>query len=352
MPDNSVIDTQTMQDFLINLLHIHSPTGFTDDAIAYAEQAFRDVLAPFPGVVTRRTHKGALLIDVPGQNANSPVGLTAHLDTLGLMVTQIKSSGRLKVTNLGGIVWSGVEMEGVTVHTRGNGDIRGSVVPVNGSVHVNRSLRKMERNEDTLEIRLDAATTSAAETQTLGVRVGDYVFLDTRTETTAGFVRSRFLDDKAGVACIYGALAALAKAGTPPTQNTSILISNYEEVGHGGAHWSNDLFEVVAVDMAAVGEGQNSDEYHCTVCVKDSSGPYHNHTVNRLLRVAAAQELDVKTDIYPYYSSDGSAYWRAGGAARVGLVGPGVDTSHGYERTHTDALRQTAALLAAYLLDG
>jgi putative aminopeptidase FrvX len=56
-------------------------------------------------------------------------------------------------------------------------------------------------------------------------------------------------------------------------------------------------------------------------------------------------------DIYPYYGSDGSAYWRAGGQARVGLVGPGVDASHSYERTHKESLAHTAHLIARYLLD-
>ena len=51
------------------------------------------------------------------------------------------------------------------------------------------------------------------------------------------------------------------------------------------------------------------------------------------------------------YSSDGTVYWRAGGRAEVALIGPGVDTSHGYERTHVDALNDTASLVAEYLVE-
>jgi putative aminopeptidase FrvX len=61
--------------------------------------------------------------------------------------------------------------------------------------------------------------------------------------------------------------------------------------------------------------------------------------------------LNYKTDIYPYYGSDGEAYWRAGGDVRLGLIGPGVDASHHYERTHREALEHTARLIVAYLLD-
>jgi putative aminopeptidase FrvX len=110
----------------------------------------------------------------------------------------------------------------------------------------------------------------------------------------------------------------------------------------------NDLSELVVLDMAAIGHGQQSDEFHCTVCLKDSSGPYSKNLSDKLITLGDRAGIDLKTDIYPYYSSDGSVYWRTGGQAQVALIGPGVDTSHGYERTHMDALHDTALLVAEY----
>jgi putative aminopeptidase FrvX len=53
--------------------------------------------------------------------------------------------------------------------------------------------------------------------------------------------------------------------------------------------------------------------------------------MNRKLReLATTAGIPHTIDIYPYYGSDGEAYWRAGGDVRVGLVGPGVDASHNY----------------------
>jgi putative aminopeptidase FrvX len=337
-------------DFLTQLLNIHSPTGMTDNAIAYCENTFGNLT--ISGMTLEHTRKGALHIHIPGENSDRSVGLTAHTDTLGLMVKEIKGNGRLKCTNLGGIMWSGIEFEGVTVFPSGGGDpIRGTVVPVNGSVHVNRSLAKMDRTPDSLEIRLDERTSSADETQELGIHVGDFVCLDPRVEIINGFIRSRFLDDKLSIACIYAGLKGLN--GAVPAHDVQIIISNYEEVGHGGApDWRDDLYELIAVDMAAVGDGQASSEYHCTLCVKDSGGPYSYATNKRIRRIAEANDIDLKIDIYPYYTSDGTAYWQAGGPARVGLIGPGVDSSHSYERSHTDALAATAKLITQYLLDG
>jgi putative aminopeptidase FrvX len=170
-------------------------------------------------------------------------------------------------------------------------------------------------------------------------------------EVTNGFIRSRHLDDKACVACIVAAVKALQVAGLQPAQRTHLLISNYEEVGHGASTgFPPDLAELVAVDMAAVGEGQTSDEYHATLCVKDSGGPYHHDLSQKLRRLAEENGIPYKVDIYPYYGSDGEAYWRAGGDVAVALIGPGVDASHNYERTHTEALVATTQWILAYLL--
>jgi putative aminopeptidase FrvX len=340
-----------MVEFLVGLLSTPSPTGYHVEAVDFVKRRFDALQVPALSLST--TRKGALMAVWKGQADSAPRGVTAHADTLGLMVKEIKSSGRLKTTPIGGIMWGGIEMEGVTIRTHDNRRYRGTVVPENPSTHVNRKIQTSERNADTMEIRLDAKTKSADETRALGIGVGDFVFLDPRVEVgEAGFIRSRFLDNKAGVAIIYGALLALKEAGAEPIQDTYFLISNYEEVGHGGAAgWPSNLDEYLCIDMAAMGDGQNSDEFSVTICVKDSTGPYHFDMNNKLRRLTDTYQIQAKTDIYPFYGSDGSAYWGAGGEARVGLIGPGVDCSHSYERTHRDALQHSAHLLARYLLD-
>jgi len=345
------INLDATVDFLVELLNTPSPTGYHVEVMPVVERAFAAL--DVPGLTISTTAKGALLLHLAGEGRAEPIGITAHVDTLGLMVKEIKSNGRLKCTSLGGIMWGGIEFEGVTVRTHSDRRIRGSVSPVNPSVHVNRKIQSTERSADTVEIRLDEITSSAEQTRQLGVEVGDFVFIDPRVELTAsGFIRSRFLDDKAGVAAIYGALAALRDAGLRPPGDVYVLISHYEEVGHGGAAgFPPDLAEVLSVDMGAIGEGQAGDEFSVSICVKDGGGPYHFDMNNKLRRLAETFDIPHRVDIYVYYASDGTAYWRAGGTGRVGLAGPGVDASHAYERTHRDAVRHSAHLLARYMLD-
>lgn len=341
------IDLDYLTRFLIDLLATPSPTGDTEWAVSFVEQELQAI-----GIESRTTLKGALVAELEGLRNDQPRAVSAHVDTLGAMVSEIKPSGRLKMTALNGVNWPTVESEGVWVRTANGDQVRGSIVLENGAAHVTREAATKERTAETLEIRLDERTNSQEETRLLGIEVGDFVYFDTRVEQSAsGFVRSRFLDDKASVACVVAALKSLKDAGMTPAQRTVVQFSNYEEVGHGGLDGlPSDLAELVVVDMAALGEGLRGDEYHCTICVKDSSGPYSRRLTQRLRTLADMVGIDLKTDVYPFYSSDGTVYWRGGGQAEVALIGPGVDTSHGYERTHIDALHDTALLIAEYLV--
>lgn len=344
-----LINTDKLLDFLTILLNIPSPTGYAHRAVELVDEKLRSL----SDLEIAHNRKGALTARWPGNESTSPRALTAHVDTLGAMVKEIKPSGRLKLTKIGGFAWNTVEGEGCTVFTKDGGKaVRGSLLLVKASSHVyGGDVNKLKRDDENMEVRLDVRTSSPEETRKLGVEVGDFVAFDPRVEVTNNFIRSRHLDDKACVACIVAAVAAMQEAGLGPAQTTYLHISNYEEVGHGAAVGiPPEVNELVTVDMAAVGDGQSSDEFNATICVKDSGGPYHHGLSQRLREIADQHGIPYKVDIYPYYGSDGEAYWRAGGDVAVALIGPGVDASHNYERTHMDALVATTQWIMAYLL--
>jgi putative aminopeptidase FrvX len=341
------IDTQYLTDQLLGLLNIPSPTGFTDQAMEYVGNSLSALgLHPSP------TMKGGLVAEMEGKSSKNPRALTAHVDTLGAMVKEIKANGRLKLTKIGSFAWNTVEGESCQIFTRESGIFHGSLLVVKASGHVHgEQVGKLERTDENMEVRLDERTISADETRALGIDAGDFVSFDPRLSiSNSGFIRSRHLDDKAGVACVLAAVHAMISKSEIPAQRTTLHFSNYEEVGHGAAcGFPPDLTELVAVDMAVVGEGQSSDEFHATICAKDSRGPYHYALTRRLRDLAAEADIPVKSDIYPFYGSDGEAYWYAGGDVRVALIGPGVDASHNYERTHIDAMDATSRLIVEYL---
>jgi putative aminopeptidase FrvX len=343
-----VIDQEYLVDFLVKLLNIPSPTGFAELAIAFVENE----LSPFNQLQLSRTRKGALVVKWEVESDLPPVALTAHVDTLGAVVKEFKKDGRLRLSRIGGVEWPTVETEGVWIFASNGEKIRGSVLVETASGHIfGADMTKTPRDDEHMEVRLDARTCSEPETRALGIRIGDCVAFDPRVEVTNGFVRSRHLDDKACVANIVAAIKSLADAGQSPARTVYFHISNYEEVGHGAsAGIPSAVAELLTVDMAVVGKGQESDEFSATLCIKDAAGVYHEGLNKKMRALAEHHAIPYKTDVYRYYASDGEAFWRAGGDVAVALIGPGIDASHNYERTHLDGLVATTNWIIAYLL--
>lgn len=343
-----MINQTYLLEQLKQLLEIPSPTGYTKEAVNFVSEALESL-----GVKTVKTVKGALIATIKGQNDEKHRLLSVHVDTLGGMVKEIKGSGRLKLTQIGGYSWNTIEGEYCTVHTASGRKITGTIMTNVASSHVHgEKTSSTPRNGDTIEVRLDEVVSSSADVNALGIEVGDFVSYDPRVEITeSGYVKSRHLDDKACVACLLAIVKSIKEEGLELPYTTHFFISNYEEVGHGSsASIPEKVVEFMAVDMAAPGDGQTSHEHKVTICAKDSSGPYDYSLKTQLCALAKEQELPFVVDIYPFYGSDASAALRAGWAFKHSLIGPGVDASHSFERTHTEGLVATAKLGLAYIL--
>ncbi len=348
------IDMGSMVEFLVGLLNVPSPTGYHEEAVAHVRRAFEALQVP--GLALAQSVKGAVTGTLAGRSDAAPRVVAAHLDTIGAMVREVKANGRLMLTQIGSYAWQAIESENVTVCCVRDGHrYRGTVQTVDPSIHTSPKMREGERDDEHMEVRLDARTASKEETLALGIDVGDFVFVDPRVEVTdTGFIKGRHLDDKASVAVLYGALHAIKAERLALAQRTTLLMCVHEEVGHGAAGGlPADVAEMLAIDMAAstTGEHQNSTEYGVGICAKDGSGPYDLALRRRLMQLCERHGIPYRVDTYPHYASDASAFVRAGGQARTGVIGPGVDASHAYERTHRDSLEATARLLVHYLTD-
>ena len=328
------------------LLAIDSPSGFTGKAVAWLKDRFEGL-----GFSATVTTKGGLLVDLGGSNDADGLMLAAHTDTLGGMVAEIKSSGRLRLTNLGGMKADNGEAENVRVYTRDGKIYEGTLQLCNASVHVNSDYSTAKRSFDTTEVVLDEDVSSVADTRKLGIEVGDIVCFEPRTRRTAsGYLKSRFLDDKLCVGILLGFAKYLSDNKIVPQRRTWLHITVYEEVGHGcSASLPAGVTEAISVDMGCVGDGLQCTEKQVSICAKDSGGPYNYEVVGKLITAAKKMEADYAVDVYPHYGSDVEATLNAGFDIRHGLIGPGVYASHGYERSHMEGVYNTLKLLNAYL---
>ena len=97
--------------------------------------------------------------------------------------------------------------------------------------------------------------------------------------------------------------------------------------------------------MGCIGLDLTCTEYDVSICAKDSGGPYDYLLTSHLIDLAKENGLKYAVDIYPRYSSDVGATLHGGNNVKGALIGPGVNASHGMERTHYSALENTINLI-------
>ncbi len=329
------------------LLAIDSPTGFTDGAAHYVLDEFSSL-----GFDSKITEKGGVLVDLGGaDSAEGALLLEVHTDTLGGMVAELKSNGRLRITNLGGLRAENTECENVRVYTRGGNIYEGTLQLCDPSVHVNGRYADTKRDFDTTEIVLDEDASSADDLRSLGIEVGDIVAFDPRTRvTSSGYIKSRFLDDKLSVGIVLAFARLVQEQGITLPRHTYVHVTVYEEVGHGGsASVPSGVTEAISIDMGCVGVGLSCTERQVSICAKDSHGPYNYSMVGRLIDAARSESADYAVDVYPHYGSDVEETLTAGYDIRHALIGAGVYASHGYERSHRDGVKNTLLTLKGFL---
>ena len=328
------------------ILAIDSPSGYTREVADYVMEEYKKL-----GYEPQLTVKGGILVAIGGRDKENAVQLEAHIDTLGAMVAEIKSNGRLRVTAVGGMNANNAEAENCKVITRFNGNYEGTLQLINASIHVNDEYDGIKRSYDSVEVILDENVKTKEDTEKLGIMTGDFVCFDPRTTVTkSGYIKSRFLDDKLSVGILLGYAKYLKEEHVTPERMIYQHITVFEEVGHGGAaSIPEGVTEVISVDMGCVGEGLAYDETQVSICAKDSHGPYHYDVVSGLIKAAKENNIDFAVDVYPHYGSDADVALTAGYDVRHGLIGAGVYASHGYERSHVDGVKNTFELLKAYL---
>lgn len=340
------IDTDYLLQTLITLLEIPSPSGYTDRIVHWVGEELARLSIPF-----ELTRRGAIRANLSGQRSAPARGVVSHVDTLGAMVKNLKSNGRLEIVPIGH--WSSRFAEGarVTVFTDSHGPKRGTVLPLKASGHTfNEEIDTQPVSWDNVEVRTDDFCKSGEELTERGFNIGDYISFDPRPEVDNGFINSRHLDNKAGVASMLATAKAVVESHCEIPIDCHLLFTISEEVGTGAsAILHGDVAELVAVDNATPAPGQNSRERGVTISMKDTSGPFDYHLTHKLLSLCQRFGIEHQRDVFKYYRCDAASALEAGNDMRVALVCFGADASHGYERTHLSALTALSELLSLYI---
>lgn len=340
------IDADYLIAQLKALLAIDSPTGYTDNAVRHCSRELERL-----GLAPELTRRGAIRAVSQGGRRQGARAIVSHIDTLGAQVKAIKPNGRLALVPVGH--WSARFAEGarVTIYSY-NTILRGTILPLKASGHTfNEEVDSQPTGWEFVELRIDAPTTSAAETAALGIEVGDIVAVDPQPEfLDNGFINSRHLDNKAGVAIMLATIEAFERSSATAPVDVHWLFTIAEEVGVGASSViMPDVASLVAVDNGTSAPGQNSSEFGVTICMADQSGPFDYHLTRQLVELCRDHDIEYRKDVFRHYRSDSASAVEAGHDIRTALVTFGVDASHGYERIHLDALCSVGELLARYV---
>lgn len=349
MKDNPVlfeIDQCYLKNKLLELMSIPCPTGFTDRCVMYICEQLKQLHIPH-----QLTRRGSINATLKSADSGPDRAVVTHLDTIGAMVREIKSNGRLALTPIGH--WSSRFAEGgrVTIFTD-TGSLRGTVLPIFAAGHVyNEAVDTQPVTWDQIEVRVDEQIKSAEAARKAGIHIGDTVAFDPNTEfLDNGFIVSRHLDNKAGTASLLAALKAIKDYQLPLLIDCHAIFTLSEEVGSGVGHvLDHNVSEFVGIDIGPVAEGQNANESGVTIAMKDSSGPFDYHLTRHLIALCTRWNIDHSRDVFRYYYSDAVSAVQAGHDIRHALITFGTDATHGYERTHLSALTAVAQLLVRYI---
>ncbi len=342
------IDMDYVQWVMLRLLQTPSPSGRTDHVM----QLVGEEIAAL-GMESTLTRRGVLLAELAGERSGADRAVVVHADTIGAMVKRCKENGRLELVPVGSHSARFAEGARVTIFVDDlDQTYTGTVLPLRASGHrYGDGIDTQGVGWDHVEVRIDEPVVDDAGLAALGINVGDFVAFDVHPVITpSGYVNSRHLDDKAGIAAALGAFKALIDHEAVLPVNAHLLVTIAEEVGLGASSGLDaDMAEMLSIDTAVVAPGQTSTEHTVNIAMQDSSGPFDYHLSRRLTRLCREHDIPHRRDVYGFYRSDAASALEAGAETRAALIGFGIDASHGHERTHLNGIRHTAELVALYL---
>lgn len=339
-------DSAYTLEILKKLLYTPSPVGYYVRMKPVIEE-----LAASLGCTVTYDNRSTAYITLDGVDNSKTVLVGAHMDTNGLVVRRIDADGKIRMRTVGGINYYNVDGCTVTVLTRDGRSYTGLLTCQSHSTHVFDDARTLPRDDYHMMVILDEKVSSRAEVEALGIRHGDYIAVDPQYEVTEkGFVKARFLDDKAACACAFTMLKYIVETGAKPRYRTMLAFPFKEEIGLGGSYVPPEVSEYLAIDIGLIGPDLDGNEFSVSICAKDAKGPYDYELTNELIALAEKTGTPYALDIFNHYSTDGNAAQHGGCNVRSAAMGMAVYCSHGRERTHIEGLDATTQLMIAYVL--
>ncbi len=212
-----------LKDLILDLCELSAPSGFEERAF----ERIKELLAPYVDHVKTDPMENLIAVKRCGMDNAKKLMLDAHMDEIGMVVTDIDKSGFLRFGNLGGIDPRMLPAREVKVLTEP--PLRGIIDTM--PPHTMTS-EDMDKSIDTKKLFIDVGLSAerAKQLVPLGTPV---VFVGGAECFGEHQICSKALDDRACVAIIIKVMETLAQKNLG--LDVYCLISTQEELGMRGA---------------------------------------------------------------------------------------------------------------------
>ena len=314
-----------MKNTLMNLCRLPGVSG-REDAVRdyirkqvtpYAEEILEDAM-------------GNLLVHVRGEKPEEPgkkLMLAAHMDEVGIIITDITGEGYLKFDFVGGVDRRVVIGKKVLV---GDQAIPG-VIGLK-AIH-QTSAGERDKVPALRELSVDIGVDSREEAEKL-VSLGDVgTFDDSITEFGEGYLKAKAIDDRVGCAVML----ELIRKGMP--RDAWFAFTVQEEVGCRGAQTAAwricpDIALILEGTTAADLPSQSGGDKVCcpgkgpVIPFMDGGSVYDHSLFRKLTQLAEEKGIPWQTKTKISGGTDASAIQRSGAGARVAAISAAVRNIH------------------------
>lgn len=285
------------------------------------------------------------------RNAKRRLLFDAHVDQIGLAVTQIGEKGFLHVVSVGGVDCRTMPGSPVTVY--GKTELHGVIAML--PEHANENGEKIKPvKEQMIDLGL-----SKEEAEKV-VSVGDRAVLARGLKKLLGNrVMGTALDDRAGCACVIRAAELVKEQGLPEDTCLMTVCSTREEVGGQGAMirtYALEPTEAVAVDVSFAKQPCADD-----LKAELGKGPMIGYSAALDRRISKKLEALAKAHEIPYQlevmgggtGTNGDEIGVSRGGVRTGLISiPQRNMHTPAEICDLEDMENIAKLLAAFAVEG
>ena len=294
---------------------------------------------------------GNVICEIDGEG--EPFLLSAHLDRVGMIVTDITDEGFLNVAPCGGVDNRTLCAQQVTVHTHG-GDIKGVVISTPPHLQSGDNERKALKTDEAL-IDIGFSKEDAEKR----VQKGDRITVDSDFLQLAGDrVACHALDDRAGVASVLLALEILRERNC--ARRITVAFTTREEVGGSGAKTASfnaKASELIAVDVSFA-MTPDSNRYECSELGKGPMigiSPMLDYEASQKLKaVAIEHEIPYQLEVMGGRTgTDADSMTVAAGGMISSLISIPLRYMHtSVEVVEIADIENTGRLIAEYILGG